>query len=121
MTVMLEAQMQHIAYIIRKAHQTAGADADDVLAVEPSQEAEEAWSFEVVKRSLWFSSMGGCTPSYLTNEGAFTMPHDPEEMTRIARTMMWGEGFESYANVLRAWEEEGNLADVTVSCADAHA
>jgi cation diffusion facilitator CzcD-associated flavoprotein CzcO len=109
MTVMLEAQMQHIAYIIRKAHQTAGADADDVLAVEPSQEAEEAWSFEVVKRSLWFSSMGGCTPSY------------PEEMTRIARTMMWGEGFESYANVLRAWEEEGNLAGVTVSCADAHA
>jgi hypothetical protein len=58
--------------------------------------------------------MGGCTPSYFTNEGAFTSVQDTEEMTRIARTMMWGEGFESYINVLRSWKDEGSLAGLTV-------
>jgi cation diffusion facilitator CzcD-associated flavoprotein CzcO len=119
MTMLLESQMQHIAYIIQEAHRTAGSDGS--LAVDATREAEEAWSLEVVRRSLWFSSMGGCTPSYLTNEGEFTKPQDPEEMTRIARTMMWGEGFECYTNVLRTWREEGSLAGITVNCADARA
>jgi cation diffusion facilitator CzcD-associated flavoprotein CzcO len=111
-TLMLETQMQHIAYIVQEAHRTAGSS--NMVVIEASQEAEEAWSLEVVRRSLWFSSMGGCTPSYFTNEGAFTSVQDTEEMTRIARTMMWGEGFESYINVLRSWKDEGSLAGLTV-------
>lgn len=112
-TLMLDTQMKHIAYIISEAHRKSGSQAS--IVVEASSEAEEAWSLEVVKRSLWFSSMGDCTPSYFTNEGAFTKPQDPEEMTRIARSMMWGQGYEDYLRVLREWRGEGTLEGIMVS------
>jgi cation diffusion facilitator CzcD-associated flavoprotein CzcO len=113
-TLMLETQLQHVAYIIQEAHRRTGSVAGDGVVVEASQQAEEAWSLEVVRRSLWFTSMGGCTPSYFTNEGAFTKPQNPEEMTRIARTMQWGEGFQSYIDVIKGWREEGKLAGLVV-------
>jgi cation diffusion facilitator CzcD-associated flavoprotein CzcO len=107
-TFMLETQMRHIAYILGQAHRKSGLDTSS-LTVEVTDEAEEAWSSEVARRALWFSSMGGCTPSYFTNEGAFSKPQDPEEMMRIARTMMWGEGYEDYLRILEKWRGEGRL------------
>jgi cation diffusion facilitator CzcD-associated flavoprotein CzcO len=56
-TLMLDTQMQHIAYILSEAHQRFASDGSS-LTVEVTEEAEEAWSSEVVKRSLWYSSMG---------------------------------------------------------------
>jgi hypothetical protein len=35
-------------------------------------------------------------------------------MTRIARTMMWGEDYEAHLRVLGEWRGEGSLAGVTV-------
>ena len=75
--------------------------------------AEEAWTGEILRRSMAFAGLAGCTPGYLNGEGAMDrLP--PELQMKVARMGIWGEGFESFMRVLAAWEDEGKLAGLDV-------
>ena len=82
--------------------------------IEPTNEAEEMWSGEILKRSMAFAGMAGCTPSYLNGEGIVdSLPM--EVKMKAARMGIWGEGIESLMEVLEAWEKEGKLEGLLVT------
>lgn len=57
--------------------------------------------------------MAGCTPSYLNGEGVMdSLPMDVR--MKFARWGIWGEGLESFMNVMRRWEEDGKLEGLDV-------
>ena len=104
----------HTAHIISTAQKRYP---DRKITIEPTPEAEEAWSGEILQRSMAFAAMGGCTPSYLNGEGI--MDSLPMEVKmKAARMGAWGEGIESFMNVLEAWEKDGKLEGLVVQCAD---
>jgi cation diffusion facilitator CzcD-associated flavoprotein CzcO len=106
------AGSEHAVHIIAKAEAKAGAGA----IVEVTSEAEEAWTMEILKRAAWFAGVGGCTPGYITAEGEFTrISGDPAEMMKRSRTTPWGEGMESFLNVLRAYRAEGSLNGIEIA------
>jgi cation diffusion facilitator CzcD-associated flavoprotein CzcO len=83
------------------------------VVIEPTVEAEESWSAEIVKRSLAFAAMAGCTPSYLNGEGI--MDRLPVEVKmKAARMGIWGEGIQDFMNTLEAWERKADLAGLEV-------
>ncbi|KAJ9605521.1 hypothetical protein H2200_010178 [Cladophialophora chaetospira] len=84
------------------------------VVIEPTIEAEEIWSGEILKRSMAFAAMGGCTPSYLNGEGI--MDSLPMEIKmKAARMGIWGEGIESFMHTLEAWERDGKLEGLEVT------
>jgi cation diffusion facilitator CzcD-associated flavoprotein CzcO len=72
----LEGLTKHNAYIALEAERRAkaekGADIQG-FSVEPTHEAEESWSMEVMKRSVRMAALGGCTPNYNNEEGYVTL------------------------------------------------
>ena len=102
---------QHIAYIISETTKRANGKP---CAVEPSVEAEEAWSMEIVKRAVSFAGMMGCTPGYLNREGEVDWPRSAEEQMKGARSAIWGDGMVDYLRVVEAWREEGRMKGLVV-------
>ncbi len=98
--------MEHVVHILGKAEARVGGGA----IVEVSSEAEEAWSFEILKRAGWFATVMGCTPGYITSEGeALRQSEDQLEMMRKARAGPWSHGMESFMGVLKEYRDEGSL------------
>ncbi len=102
----LEVGVEHVVHILGKAEARVGGGA----IVEVSSEAEEAWSFEILKRAGWFATVMGCTPGYITSEGeALRQSEDQLEMMRKARAGPWSHGMESFMGVLKEYRDEGSL------------
>ncbi|KAK4945734.1 hypothetical protein LTR10_015082 [Elasticomyces elasticus] len=100
----------HVAYIITQAQAKYPGQK---VVIEPTREAEEMWAGEILRRSLNSAGMAGCTPSYLNGEGV--MDSLPMEVKmKAARWGIWGEGLESYMNVLKQWEDDGKLEGLDV-------
>ncbi|OAP65561.1 hypothetical protein AYL99_01533 [Fonsecaea erecta] len=112
---MTDVQAQHVAYILTEAKRRHD-DADGVV-VEVTEEAEEEWANEVVKRAAWFAVMVGCTPSWLNAEGAASVKADIDvrEQVKKARAAPWGEGIRSYEDVLQRWRADGDLKGITIT------
>lgn len=100
----------HVAYIVAAAQARFPGQK---VVIEPTQPAEETWSGEILKRSLAFAGMAGCTPGYLNGEGI--MDSLPTEVKmKAARMGIWGEGIHGYLRVLEEWEAEGNLQGLDI-------
>jgi len=104
----------HLAYLLSKATQDHEARKGKT-AIEPTADAEEAWSMEVVSRAGVFAAFSGCTPSYLNLEGETDKPATPEEQMTAARGALWGEGPNNFVKILQAWRSEGKLRGLEVT------
>jgi cyclohexanone monooxygenase len=101
-TEQFNRQCEHIAYIVGE---TLGRGA---AAVEPSQDAQEAYvrhfrDIEVDTSAL----LRECTPSYYNNES--------EDMPRWALLRGYGHGWNAFLELLGRWRDKGDLAGLVLS------
>ncbi|GIJ81504.1 hypothetical protein Asppvi_000003 [Aspergillus pseudoviridinutans] len=108
----LDMVAKHVAHIVDHATKKAGGAK---VTVEVTEEAEEKWADEVIKRAPWFVGLTTCTPGVLNNEGEMLMEMDPKEQRKKARAAVWGEGVGSYERVLEEWREEGKFMGMEIS------
>ena len=89
-------QAEHLGYIIDRCL------GQDVLTVQPIQEAEDAWVKTILNaREKGRSFREQCTPGYYNNEGT-----DSEAMSRKAS---YGGGSLEFMALLDAWRDKGNM------------
>ncbi|ORY68389.1 uncharacterized protein BCR38DRAFT_334696 [Pseudomassariella vexata] len=113
----LEVLSRHVAHIVAKGHEQAGAcKQDNGVVVEVRKEAEEAWSMLCLSGAAAFSATSVCTPSYLTNEGE-AMLGKPQELMQRARGAPWPTGMVAYIRELDAWHDAGKLEGIEVTAA----
>lgn len=110
-TYFLDQMAKHVSYIISTATKKQGPYK---VTVEPSVEAQEAWSREVMLRAGGLAGMVNCTPGYLNMEGEADKPKTPEEMLKAARAVHWGEGVMSWVSILEGWREKGGMEGLEV-------
>jgi cyclohexanone monooxygenase len=96
---MFDDQARHIAYIIRQV-KDRGA-----VAVEPTQEAEDAWidvirSVAILNRDF----QNACTPGYYNNEGG--------ERSGGLNGQTYTPGINKFNALLAEWRERGDLEGV---------
>lgn len=108
-----EQVSQHVAYIISQAVERFGTSEEKVV-IEPSQQAQEDWSMQILQRAGALAGAAGCTPSYWNNEGEFDRMSMEEKM-KAARGTIWGEGPNSFADVLESWRKQGGLQGLDVT------
>ncbi|KAJ7460747.1 hypothetical protein FB451DRAFT_1181739 [Mycena latifolia] len=106
-TFALALLAQHVAATLAEAERRVGPS--DKLTVEVTKDAEDAWTREILIRAGAFAGLGGCTPGYITREGAGDQVVDMQEKMKAARGAPWGEGIISFVEVIRAWKAEGGL------------
>lgn len=106
---LLETLSSHVAYIVAEASCRTGGKA----VVEPTAEAEEQWAARILEGAAVFSSVAGCTPSYINKEGEFdemTM----EEKIKAAKGGAWPQGIVDYVHVLEAWRKENAMRGLEI-------
>jgi cation diffusion facilitator CzcD-associated flavoprotein CzcO len=92
----LGTQGQHIAYIISEALKRG------VAAVEPTQEAQDAYVRHFEEVGIDTSEFQReCTPSYYSNEG--------QEKAPWALLRPYGPGWTAFTQLLQGWRDEGEL------------
>jgi len=96
MTAMFDDQARHIAYIIKEVK------ARGAIAVEPTQEGEEAW-VEVIRSVAILNRdfQNACTPGYYNNEGG--------ERSGGLNGQTYTPGINRFNALLAAWREQGDL------------
>jgi cyclohexanone monooxygenase len=96
MTAMFDDQARHVAYIIKQA-KDRGA-----IAVEPTQEAEDAW-VDVIRSVAILSRdfQNACTPGYYNNEGG--------ERSGGLNGQTYTPGINKFNALLAEWREQGDL------------
>lgn len=63
----LDTLTDHVAYIVSTAEKESGEGKK--VIIEPTIQGEEEWSMRILKGSMSFAAMIGCTPGYLNAEG----------------------------------------------------
>ncbi|KAJ7913509.1 hypothetical protein B0H13DRAFT_2326198 [Mycena leptocephala] len=112
-TYTLSLLASHVAKIVAEAERRVSQSSR--LTIEVTKAGEEAWTGEILMRAAWFSALRGCTPSYLTMEGASDKVVDMHEQMKAARNAPWGEGIVTFTEVVRAWEAEGGLKGLDIA------
>ncbi|KAF9893918.1 hypothetical protein FE257_008889 [Aspergillus nanangensis] len=113
---MLGLIAQHVAYFISQAERQIGPGKRAIIEV--TQEAEEAHTAEILRRSAFYSAQVGCTPGYFNGYGEGTRITDPEEKVKRARGSAWSEGTVSFLDYIQKWRDEGLLKGLSITSAD---
>ncbi|KAI1084831.1 putative monooxygenase [Whalleya microplaca] len=106
LTSVLDINAKLVANIISEASRKA--QNPEKLIIEVSKDAEDKYTAEVKRRSLWFSVMAACTPGYFSEEGA-AATKTPEELERIAKYSTWGGGPLDYETMVDAYKAAEDL------------
>jgi hypothetical protein len=112
-TFVLDTLATHVAYIISEATKQVGKGSRPVI--EPAQAALDDWARELMQRAVHFAGMRGCTPSYLNSEGEMDRITDPEQQMKMAKNIIWGDGFISYYHLLHDWQSTGKMEGLEVT------
>ncbi|HJQ15390.1 MAG TPA: NAD(P)/FAD-dependent oxidoreductase [Allosphingosinicella sp.] len=100
MTAMFDDQARHIAYIISEVKRRGGD------YVEPSVEAQEAWTRTIHSHAPLNAEMyQSCTPGYFNNEGSWRGGLHEET---------YAPGVNAFNALLEEWRQEGNLAGLVI-------
>ncbi|KAJ7573423.1 flavin-binding monooxygenase-like family protein [Mycena floridula] len=110
-THLLDQMSTHAAYIIAEATRMAKVDK---FSIEPSVEAEEAWTVQITSGAGNFASLVGCTPSYINREGKVNEKKPVEEQMKAARGSIWPLGMASFIETIEAWRTKGGLEGIEV-------
>lgn len=113
-TQRMDEQSKHIAYTIREAEKKSGSGKKAII--EPTEATCEKWGDQVASVAYLLASMGGCTPSYFTQEAAIEK-HSPEQQAKSARSAIYGQGYATYAKILKDWRDKGDLEGLEVTAA----
>lgn len=75
------------------------------FTVEPTHEAEEKWTSQIVERAGAFATLSSCPPSYFNAEGELLhfAGMSPEALQKQARGSTWGTGFADFLDNLSRW------------------
>lgn len=92
---------EHIAYLLSHAKRSSK---NGKIFIEPTEDASEEWSQQIVARAAGFAALGGCTPGYLNAEGEADKPKSMEETMKGARAAMWGFGVADYVDKVNKWK-----------------
>ncbi|KAL4769302.1 hypothetical protein BDW60DRAFT_224989 [Aspergillus nidulans var. acristatus] len=111
----MDVLASHGAKIIQAAQQEVGSY--QKVLIEPTFEAEEAWSMAVASNAYAYAAIPDCTPSYATLEGSRMAAETPEDEIRLARSLSWGRGICDFIEILAAWETDNRLSDLRISAA----
>ena len=104
---MLNEQAKHLSHIVSHAL------THEVRAVEPSEEAEEAWVQTIIGLARMNQEyLESCTPGYYNNEG-----HVGEDPSKASGTFFgraqngpYGGGPIAFVKILEDWRAEGSLS-----------
>ncbi|KAF5367820.1 hypothetical protein D9757_010356 [Collybiopsis confluens] len=112
----LDQMGRHAAYMMSKAVQMAEKEGGDIdkVTLEPSTEAEEAWSMRVAAGAVKLAAIIGCTPSYLTSEGELEQQMATGDPIKGARRAIWSQGGIDFAEILGQWRDKGDLDGLEV-------
>lgn len=104
----LDALARHAAYIITESLRRA--DDASRLAIEPSEEAEESWTAEILKYDLFSSPIAICTPGFFNCEGEALKPVSEEEELKRRRSASYLKGLPAFRRVIEDWRSDGKMA-----------
>lgn len=100
-TEQFNRQGQHIAYVISQAL------ARGAKAVEPSEEAQDAWVTHLRATAFPIEQMqADCPPSYLNNEGG---------RFRYYLGEFYGPGWGAFQSILEQWRQAGDMKGMNLS------
>jgi cyclohexanone monooxygenase len=103
---MLNEQAKHLSYIISHAL------THEVRAVEPSEQAEEAWVQTIISLARMNQEyLESCTPGYYNNEGHVTEEPGKGSGTFFGRAQNgpYGGGPIAFVKILEDWRASGSL------------
>lgn len=113
-TYTLDENATHVAHILSKAV-IKGLPSSKKVVIEPTTQAEEAWTQQVLSRAAGLRGIAGCTPGYLNGYGVSPTSMSVEDQMKAARLATWGEGIASYVAQLEAWRAEGKMDGVDIT------
>lgn len=108
----LDQMSTHVAYVVSEALKRI--DPGQKVSIEPTPEAEEAWTMEIIKRAAAGAGVATCTPSYLNGEGILSQL-ETEQMHNLARVGIWGEGVGGYVKAIEEWRSKGGMEGLDIS------
>lgn len=111
----MDVLASHAAHVIAAAQQKSNSS--QKLLIEPTFEAEEAWSMAVASGGFAYAAIPDCTPSYTTLEGTRVEVETEEDQIRMARSLAWGKGILDFIQTLEAWEAEDDLSSFNITAA----
>ncbi|PSN73315.1 FAD/NAD(P)-binding domain-containing protein [Corynespora cassiicola Philippines] len=103
---------RQIAYVIDEG--TKKSVDPDQTVLEVTEEAEQAWGDEIVKRAAWWATMKACTPGYFTSHGEGLKDLPPDEALLGARKAGFGGGANAYSLILEGYRKNGGLPGILV-------
>ncbi|HSM94495.1 MAG TPA: NAD(P)/FAD-dependent oxidoreductase [Rhizomicrobium sp.] len=93
---MLNAQSQHMAYVIKQAGER------QARTIEPTEESEKAWVQTIIDVAMMRQQfLEECTPGYYNNEG--------KPSVAAVRNGPYGAGSIAFIKLLENWRAEGSL------------
>jgi cyclohexanone monooxygenase len=93
---MLNAQSQHMAYVIKQAGDR------QARTIEPTEESEKAWVQTIIDVAMMRQQfLEECTPGYYNNEG--------KPSVAAVRNGPYGAGSIAFIKLLEDWRAEGSL------------
>jgi cyclohexanone monooxygenase len=93
---MLNAQSQHMAYVIKQAGER------QARTIEPSEDAEKGWVQTIIDVAMMRQQfLEECTPGYYNNEG--------KPSVAAVRNGPYGAGSIAFIKLLEDWRAEGSL------------
>ncbi|RMZ67967.1 phenylacetone monooxygenase [Pyrenophora seminiperda CCB06] len=115
LTTIFDIEATHIANVLKQA--VRRVEDPKKLVIEPTKQAEDAWTDEVEKRALWFSAVLACTPGYFNHEGAaLTHAAGSSEGRRLTmRRALHGGGMAMYEQIIRKYDASGDIEGFAVS------
>jgi hypothetical protein len=105
---------KHVAFIISTASSAHGSRA---LVIQPTTQAEDAYTAQIVKGAHTYATMGICPPSYFNGEGdLFELARQGgEEVTkRLQMGSGWSKGLNNWKSMLEEWRRGEPLRDFEV-------
>lgn len=112
-TYFLDQTAQHVSYILSHAVQKQNKGMYKVT-VEPTQQAQEAWSEQSMARAGSLAGLSKCTPGYINLEGKADQPKSLEDMIKASRQAHWGEGIMSWVRIIEEWRAAGTMEGLEV-------
>jgi len=99
---MLNAQSQHMAYVIKEAGER------QARTIEPTEESEKAWVQTILDVAMMRQQfLEECTPGYYNNEG--------KPSVAAVRNGPYGAGSIAFIKLLEDWRKEGSLSGLELN------
>ena len=115
-TMMLNVIAKNVAYILKEATTSGSRSGRPIIEVTPK--CEEEHTAEVVKRAAFFTLLGGCTPGYFNGHGDSTRTKDSKAKLKSLQGSIWSEGFQSFVDYVRKWQDGGKLEGLDIRYTD---